>query len=421
MPRALDILLFQFGNRSAIERVVSSRWSVLVGVLLIATTPLARNYDQVSLVHHGERLMGPFIAPLFSSFFIFMFVFPLLRMGKPEGAKSFGRQYLGFLGAFLFTAPIAWLYAIPVERWMDPLTAAKTNVAILSLVSVWRVILIVRVFQVVTRCAWWVCALVVLAPLSMEVCGAVAVASFIDFDLASSMGGVYLEASSVKNYMAGVRANVLTVSGVLIFVFWFAVLIVGIRPGVLTSKRGFPADLQEKAPVSALSLCGVLIAAWIAIAIPEQKEEYHYGKLTDLLETGRYSEAFDYMELLGPERFGRSRPLPPDPWGHHAYWYLPEVMENLDKDRPQWIYDTYYGHVIEFINRLTHRRYYAANFIRDTLQQMGRLPGGTDFVREHQEVWLELVRAEENESGREFLNEEVVPVLEELGIDTSDL
>ncbi len=420
MQRALDILLFQIGNRSAIERIVSSRWSILVGVLLVATTPLARNYDQVSLVHHGERLMGPFIAPLFSSFFIFMFAFPLLRLGRSEGAKSFGGQYWTFLGAFLFTAPLAWLYAIPVEQWMDPLAAAKCNVALLSLVSVWRVLLIVRVFQVVTKCGWWQCALVVLTPLSMEVCAAVAITSFLHIDLASSMGGISLESTAVDRYMQSVRENVFKVSGILTFVFWIGVSIVGAKAGAMKSQRGFPVE-TAKVPVVSLGLCGVLIAAWIILTMPVQKEQYRYGKLQNLIATSQYEEAFDFMEELGQDFFEASRPLPPDPWGHEAYWYLPIVMENLDQDRPQWIYDTYYSHILEFMSRIRWRRHYGISFIRDTLQQMGRLPGGAEFVREHQEVWLYILREESDERGREYLREELVPVLEELGIDTSDL
>jgi hypothetical protein len=70
-------------------------------------------------------------------------------MGKLRGIGSapFGRSYLRFLGLYWITAPLAWLYAIPVETFMGSYQATLSNLALLGVVSVWRVSLMARVVQ----------------------------------------------------------------------------------------------------------------------------------------------------------------------------------------------------------------------------------------------------------------------------------
>ena len=59
------------------------------------------------------------------------------------------REYLSFLALYWMTAPLAWLYGIPYERFLSPLDAINANLWTLALVSLWRVALMVRVAGVV--------------------------------------------------------------------------------------------------------------------------------------------------------------------------------------------------------------------------------------------------------------------------------
>jgi hypothetical protein len=52
------------------------------------------------------------------------------------------------------TAPLAWLYAIPVEQFMTPGEATRTNLCLLALVAVWRVALITRVVAVLFEASY---------------------------------------------------------------------------------------------------------------------------------------------------------------------------------------------------------------------------------------------------------------------------
>ena len=77
--------------------------------------------------------------------------------------------WLSFMGLFWMTAPVAWIYAIPVERFVDSISAAWANVALLSLVSLWRVLLMTRVIQVTTKAPFFIALVWVLFAACIEV------------------------------------------------------------------------------------------------------------------------------------------------------------------------------------------------------------------------------------------------------------
>lgn len=67
------------------------------------------------------------------------------------------------------TAPPAFLYAIPVERWMSTSTAATVNVWFLAVVALWRVVLLFRYLRVFAELGPLRIAVVGLLPLSVIV------------------------------------------------------------------------------------------------------------------------------------------------------------------------------------------------------------------------------------------------------------
>ena len=73
------------------------------------------------------------------------------------------------MGLFWMTAPIAWLYAIPVERFFGSYSAAVANITLLGVVSLWRVLLMSRVIQVVTGRSYFRATLRVVMAASFEV------------------------------------------------------------------------------------------------------------------------------------------------------------------------------------------------------------------------------------------------------------
>lgn len=143
----LTLLQFLFGGRRAIEQVANGRHSLWVGLLFVLSAALAREWDQADILTEGWHLLLPLVASLASASILYGLLYALagpLRFGPIPGWPTFP----AFLAAYWFTAPLAWLYAIPVERWCDELTAVQLNLLFLATVSVWRTLLIIRVIEV---------------------------------------------------------------------------------------------------------------------------------------------------------------------------------------------------------------------------------------------------------------------------------
>ena len=143
----LTILQFLIGNRSAIEQIAACRQAPWLGLIFVFSAGLAREYDGQDLLHEPWHLLLPLVASLATSFLLYL----LLRtVGWFRGAgwKPFFAGYWSFLGLYWMTAPLALVYGIPVERFLDQEIAACLNLNVLALVAAWRVLLIIRVASV---------------------------------------------------------------------------------------------------------------------------------------------------------------------------------------------------------------------------------------------------------------------------------
>lgn len=76
------------------------------------------------------------------------------------------RPYLQVVAAVGLTAPLAWLYAIPVEKWLDVDGALRVNLWFLLIVAAWRVLLYGRFLRVGARCARVATLVIALLPLA---------------------------------------------------------------------------------------------------------------------------------------------------------------------------------------------------------------------------------------------------------------
>ena len=94
-------------------------------------------------------MLVPLAASLASSFILWTILW-LAAMTADGKSPPFWKNYRAFLGLFWLTAPLAWLYAIPVERFLDPVAAVEANYLLLAIVATWRVLLMIRVAQVFT-------------------------------------------------------------------------------------------------------------------------------------------------------------------------------------------------------------------------------------------------------------------------------
>jgi hypothetical protein len=228
------------------------------------------------------------------------------------------------------TAPIAWLYAIPVEGWYDSLGAAQANLWLLGGVSLWRVLLMARVFQVVCQAPYARALLWVLLPASVEV-------------LAIYAFGPHGFSKAIMAGMGGLRnspeeellLHALQTSATL--AFWTApitivILLVWRWPG---PTRPFPS--REPAHMPWL-LLAVLTVGWIAVTVPAQLKLRLNHAMETALADGRIRQALDVMKTHRPEDFAPARSLPPKPYEWRSAEELGTLMAQLRKDDPEWMH-----------------------------------------------------------------------------------
>jgi hypothetical protein len=82
---------------------------------------------------------------------------------RPMGTHR--RAYWNVAAMVGSSSPLAWLYALPVERWTDVQTAIDLNIAFLAVVAVWRVLLYARYLKVGCSLNWIPASVCTLLPL----------------------------------------------------------------------------------------------------------------------------------------------------------------------------------------------------------------------------------------------------------------
>src|SRR5439155_13152238 len=141
------LLRYLIGDWQAILDIAADRRAFWVGLLFVLSAGFAREYDGEDLWHEPWHLLIPLAASLVSSFVLFTICFVRVVNNDPD-RPSFFAGYRSFLTLFWMTAPLAWLYAVPYERFLGPVDAVRANLWTLGVVAAWRVALMVRVVSV---------------------------------------------------------------------------------------------------------------------------------------------------------------------------------------------------------------------------------------------------------------------------------
>jgi hypothetical protein len=141
------LAMFLLGNRNAIISLAACRETLWLGLIFVFSAAFAREYDGEDLLYEPWHLLLPLVASLATSFILFGLI-SIVAWCRHAGLVGFWSRYRTFLGLYWMTAPLAWLYAIPVERFLSAGDATTVNLNFLACVSLWRVILITRVLSI---------------------------------------------------------------------------------------------------------------------------------------------------------------------------------------------------------------------------------------------------------------------------------
>jgi hypothetical protein len=255
--RLATLFEYMIGRRRAILEVAADRRALGVGAVLVASAALARNYDQVSLLHEPWRLLGAFGASLAISGPLFLTIYAFARWKGMRGT-GIGRAYLSFLTLYWMMAPMAWLYGIPYERFLSPTEAALANLRTLGLVSAWRVALMIRVVSVV----FGLRVRVALSLVMLVVCTAALTALYlVPLPVVQIMGGISPEQSVIAS-----AALQVTLLCWLTLPIWIVLAGVAMRSSLNRPEWKVPSMSERSSSVlGALAFATLALAAWATL------------------------------------------------------------------------------------------------------------------------------------------------------------
>lgn len=330
------------GQADAIRTLAQNRATLATGLLLVLLTAVARRYDQVLITEEPWRwLFGPLVFSLISGTWLYLIAYRVCARPRRTDAAAAPSEsestWLQFMGLFWMTAPIAWLYAIPVERWLDSVAAAQVNVALLAMVSLWRVLLLARVFQVLSGRPFGLTLCWVWVPASIEALAIFFVSGTFARALVAGMGGLR---NSPEEDILIAASNFAFTAALLTLPL---ALIGACFERNRTVSRPWPATHPGRLPWPMLALVG---SFWIIVAIGPQRELANNVAAERLAAEGRMREALDYLSARKPGDFAPARPLPPKPFEREVFEQLPALFAVLQPSDPAWVRE----HLIRRLN-----------------------------------------------------------------------
>jgi hypothetical protein len=371
------VLRFVVGNAGAIREVARNRAALWASIVLVLLSGIARNYDQTFFLESPMWLIGPLVFSFFSGSFLYaILIRGFARRHFPDEQRK-EKQWATFMALFWMTAPVAWLYAIPVERFLEPYRAAQVNIALLAIVSLWRVLLMSRIMSVLFEIEFVRALAWVLVAAALEV--------YVVLFLSVFFGGSL--SRQIFRSMAGMRNSPEEdlIGSVLGFVWsWsWVVLLVGLVIGLRYFRetiQPLPKLLPARVPWLQLT---IVAGIWIVIAIGPQVEQHRFITHAALVNKAAYSEALAYLAKHKQSDFPASRRLEPNPYEFQVWHDLPPTVALLKPDTAPWIRHVYLGHVGA---TLTHYYggYDSVSNVASMFAAIERLPEGREWLRTNQ-------------------------------------
>ena len=300
------LVRYLLGYQNAIQAVARSKSTFWLGLLFVLSTGFAREYDGEDLLAQPWHIFLPLAASLATSFVLYLLVYTAVWF-RSEERFAFFAGYRQFLSFYWLTAPLAWLYAIPVERFFSAGIATWLNLCFLAMVAAWRVLLISRVLSVWLGVKYR--SVFVLVMLFSDTLALILV-TVIPAPIFSLMGGIRHTPSEILIHDA---ISFVQVTGVLSFLVW---LIGSIT--VLSVKSRWEIDIEYDTSNSrgtwAKSVWGlaiIMLLIWAAIlpfTQPEQQRRFH---VEQLIQEMKFDEAMEYLSQYEKSDFPPGWSLPP--------------------------------------------------------------------------------------------------------------
>lgn len=386
------IVKYLVGNRRAILDIAASPQSTWLGLLFVLSAGFAREYDGADLLHEPWHLVIPLGASLVSSFLLFCVVF---GMARRRGCKevTFRDLYVTLLRLYWMTAPLAWLYAIPVERFLGPAEATQFNLSLLALVSFWRVSLMTRVVSVLFNASAWAAFFVVMFFADSLALAALRLSPLPVYDI---MGGIRHTPSEIAIQNT---ACLIGIVGTLSWPIWLSILSVLFSWRQPTWKLA-AVDQSAQGPARrslwGLATCSVIV--WVVVLPLTQPEQNLKWRVERDLKAGRLHEAIALMSA----HEGRDFPPHWDPPPRTGYGERRPSIEKVMKaitatETKPWVRDIFvekFEQSTSIFSEYREGRISESEFDEDLdryLVIVEELPDCAAIVKKHKEAFDEVL------------------------------
>lgn len=398
-----DLVGYFVGRRQSIERIAFCQWSLLVGGVFVLSAGFAREYDGEDLSQEPWHVLLPLAASLFTSLVLFGVLFIAVRKHASSEINPLS-MYRSFLSLYWMTAPLAWVYAIPVEQITTPGQAMRINLGFLGLVSLWRVLLISRGASVLFGASFR--AMFVLVMLFADAL-ALFIIWFTPLPVFNIMGGIRLTESE-----AIIQDTAFTVGffGVISLPIWLVASLVVVG----SKKRGWEAAKEEGKPVAlgvwAVAVLSVLV--W-SVVLPYTQPPLHLAsRVENELEHGRIENALQIMSESGRDSFPPHWDPPPWPGYDQDNPRLLDVLDVLgNSPTPDWVRDIYVEKLLQQIGVGYSAFYFLGDFEQGEFERylkvFERTPETHAAIREnvHAFEWLMEIESPSSEERKRQIHE----------------
>jgi hypothetical protein len=358
MPlKAITLLKFLFGNSAAIREIATNKSSFWLGLVFVFSAGFAREYDGEDLLHEPWYLLIPLVASVGSSLLLY-FLIRIVARNRGDEKLPIHAGYRSFLSIYWITAPLAWLYAIPYEKFLSASDSVYANLTTLEIVAIWRVLLIVRVVSVLYQCRFFSAFFVVMFFADGL---AMAILYYTPLPIFNIMGGIHLSAS---------EKIILNEAFLVGFLGWITLPVWIIGTLVIIGVRIKDDDTQpppwrlqfrtseEKGIHIALKMIAVLsLLIWIPVLLKTQPVQQNRFQAEKLLHAGKIEEGLNYLSArkqndfptywVPPPRIGYRNPSP------SIEKVFIQLLKNNSDD---WVYHIYLQNILSHTSE--HSDYY---------------------------------------------------------------
>jgi hypothetical protein len=368
------LLRYLIGDRQAILTIASNRHALWIGLLFVLSAGFAREYDGEDLLHEPWHLLIPLAASLVASLILYAMVQYAANSGSIPLCRGSRSGYLSFLGLFWMTAPLAWLYAIPYERFMDAESAIDLNLLTLGVVAAWRVLLMIRVVLICTRLSLWgAVGTVMFFGTSLLI-----VASFVvNPSILVVMGGLrpYSEESSSQQFLSGLPCLAL-----LPCLVWLILMECNRRAG---AGWAVVVDTHASAGFDLKSLAIASLLVWLPILPITQPEQQRRYQVETALREGRAADGVAHLAAYPREAFPPHWSPPPTHMSMFTYvkdskLILTVLEESTRTELPDWARDLYLRR-LSWVLRAPFADY---EYMQRLAEALPRIPGGMAVLEE---------------------------------------